>query len=202
MKISAEIHNTELAPQDHPKSMANQLVISVMTRDRVGIVADVTTAIKDLDGNLADLSQTVLCGYFTMIVIASFPEHVTLAAIREALYALDREDPLEIGIKVPSTPLVPEPSHYSTDHFVLTAIGPDKIGLVAAVSSYLRDKTINIDDLTTRVEEGQYAMILSIDLPGHADIGDFRADMQQALKPYGVNVDIQHHDIFRAMNEV
>ena len=43
--------------------MPKQFVISIMARDRVGIVADVATAIKNLEGNLGDLSQTVLSGY-------------------------------------------------------------------------------------------------------------------------------------------
>ncbi|RKX42690.1 MAG: hypothetical protein DRP64_09445, partial [Verrucomicrobia bacterium] len=48
------------------------MAISVMAKDRPGIVAEVTAGISALDGNLADLRESVLCGYFTMILIAGF----------------------------------------------------------------------------------------------------------------------------------
>jgi glycine cleavage system transcriptional repressor len=182
--------------------MSKQYVISIMTRDRVGVVADVTTALSALDGNLADLSQTVLCGYFTMILIASFPDHVTPDVLRETLARLDTEAPFEIGIKTPPQPVETEPTAYSEDHFVLTAAGPDKIGLVAAVSSYLRDHKINIDDLSTRVADGQYVMILSINFPPDIDVGEFKRTMQKTMATHGVRLDIQQYGIFRAINEV
>ena len=52
--------------------MSKPYMISVMSHDRVGIIADVTGAIKSLHGNLEDLSQTVMKGYFTMLLLATF----------------------------------------------------------------------------------------------------------------------------------
>ncbi|OPZ26502.1 MAG: hypothetical protein BWZ02_01987 [Lentisphaerae bacterium ADurb.BinA184] len=182
--------------------MANSFVISIMTRDRIGIVADVTTAIRDLGGNLADLSQTVVCGHFTMILVASFPESVTRQGLRNALRAIDAADPFEVGIRQPPEAVVPEPAGYSEDHYVLTAVGADRTGLVAAVSTYLRDRGINIVDFTTRVQAGQYTMILAIDLPAGCNVRTFRQEMQGALAGVGIRLELQHHDIFRATNEV
>ena len=48
--------------------MKKQLVISVMSKDRPGIIADITGVILDLGGDLADLNQSVLGGYFSMIL--------------------------------------------------------------------------------------------------------------------------------------
>ena len=47
-----------------------------MSQDRPGIVADITGAIYQLNGDLADLNQSVLCGYLTMILIATFDDHL------------------------------------------------------------------------------------------------------------------------------
>ncbi len=180
----------------------NQFVISIMTRDRVGIVADVTGIIRELEGNLADLSQTVLCGYFTMIVIASFPPQVAAAEIRRRLVLADPEVPFEVGIKVPQKPVESDRNEYNPGHFILTAVGPDKIGLVAAVSGFLRNQGISICDLTTCVDDGRYVMIIAVDLPGERKVGDFRQEIRRCLAPLGVQVEIQHHGIFRAINEV
>lgn len=180
----------------------NQFVISILARDRVGIIADVTTVIRNLDGNLADLSQTVLCGHFTMILVADFPPRVDAEAIRQSLQAVDPEEPFEVGIRKPREALHAETADPVGDHYILTAVGPDEIGLVAAVSTHLREHGINIDDLTTRVEDGNYTMILSIDFPADAAIGVFKQAMQEAMDPVGVRIDIQHHEIFRATNEI
>ncbi len=41
-------------------SKQHQYVISIMSRDRVGIVHEVSQAISDLEGNIAEIRQSVL----------------------------------------------------------------------------------------------------------------------------------------------
>jgi len=57
--------------------MSKQMIISVMSKDRPGIIAEITGAIYALKGDLADLNQSILSGYLTMILIASFEEDIT-----------------------------------------------------------------------------------------------------------------------------
>ncbi|MCF7849624.1 MAG: hypothetical protein K9M45_12300, partial [Kiritimatiellales bacterium] len=57
------------------------MVIAVMSQDRPGIVAEVTEGISGLGGNLADLRESVLCGYFTMLLVAGFPPEVSLEQV-------------------------------------------------------------------------------------------------------------------------
>ena len=45
-------------------------VISVTGKDGVGIVAKVSTSCAEYGANIIDISQTVLDGYFAMILIA------------------------------------------------------------------------------------------------------------------------------------
>lgn len=178
-------------------------VISIMARDRVGIIADITRAIRNLGGNLADLSQTVLGGYFTMILIASFPDTVTVRVLRDALVALDKSDPFEVGIQVRNPQLPGEKSRTRPeDQYVLTAVGPDKIGLVAALSGFLRQKGINIEDLATLVEGEKYWMILQVSLPPQMDVGKFKRSLKLHMTDVGVDAELMHHGIFRATNEV
>ncbi len=180
----------------------NTTIISIMARDRVGIVADVTEVIRQLNGNLADLSQTVLRGYFTMIVVATFPTNVTPENIRTALLALDENDPFEVGIKKTNAILATEPETYEGDRYVLTAIGQDKIGLVAAVATFLRQRQINIVDLTTRAADGLYTMILMLDLPNDMHVPKLKTEATEKLAQAGISIQLQHYNIFRATNEV
>ena len=43
-------------------------VITVAGKDRVGIIAGVCTALADFNVNVLDISQTVMQGYFTMMM--------------------------------------------------------------------------------------------------------------------------------------
>ena len=181
--------------------MPNHYVISIMTRDRVGIIADVTALLRNLGSNLADLSQTVQGGYFTMIVLAAFPDTVSAEQIRAALVALDKEDPFEVGIKLRK----PQPQLAASgeeNRYVLTAVGPDKSGLVAALSGFLREKGINIEDLSTLVEGDKYWMILQVCLPPQMPVAKLKRSLKLAMADVGISAELQHHDIFRATNEV
>lgn len=182
--------------------MSKQFVISIMARDRVGIVADVATAIKSLDGNLGDLSQTVLSGYFTMILVVSFPDDVTPAKVRQTLSAVGGDDPFEIGLRA-SEPPPPEEGATSEDRrYVLTAVGPDRAGLVAHITQYLAQKQINIEDLATRAEEGKYTMILLLNLPPGTNVSRLQRGLGLAAREVGIEAGLQHHGIFRATSEI
>jgi glycine cleavage system transcriptional repressor len=182
--------------------MENQYVISIMARDRVGIIADVTGVIKALRGNLADMSQTVLRRYFTMILIASFPDEVNADTLRNALKAAEGETPFEIGVRKVDSALPDEAQVISENQYVLTAVGPDQIGLVAAVAELLRQKEINIEDLSTRVDRGTYTMMLLLDLPPRTDITRLKQSLHVAMEDIGINVELRHHALFRKTNEI
>lgn len=182
--------------------MSTQYVISVMSQDRVGIIADVTTALQGLNGNLADMSQTVLRGYFTMILIASFPESVRPEDIRAALQACTGGNAFEIGIARPAGELPGESPVARDNQYVLTAVGPDRIGLVAAVSGYLREKGINIADLSTTVDRGVYTMMMLVELPPGSDVAKLKHGLQVAMEDVALSVELRHHAIFRMTNEI
>jgi glycine cleavage system transcriptional repressor len=185
--------------------MPKQLVISVMAKDRPGIVADVTGAISDFKGNLADLSQTTLCGYFTMILVASFPDKTSMEKLREALSEKGGngkpEGSFEIGIKETKV-LKREESSPSESMYILTADGEDQIGLVAKVSAFCREHKINILDLSTRAENERYTMILLLDMSSVKSLSGIRKELGEFSLKTGLNTELQHRDIFVVTNEI
>ena len=44
-------------------------IVTVISKDRVGIIANVCTLLAENDVNILDISQTVLQEYFTMIML-------------------------------------------------------------------------------------------------------------------------------------
>ena len=49
--------------------MKNKFVITVVGRDTVGIIAKVCTYLADHQVNILDISQTIVQGYFNMMMI-------------------------------------------------------------------------------------------------------------------------------------
>jgi ACT domain-containing protein len=49
-------------------------VVAVIGNDRVGILAKVSAALAEKNANIVEMTQSVLDGYFTMIVIVSIEE--------------------------------------------------------------------------------------------------------------------------------
>ena len=47
------------------------VIISVIGKDRIGIIRDVSTFLADLNINIVDMSQTLMGEYFTMIMRAN-----------------------------------------------------------------------------------------------------------------------------------
>jgi glycine cleavage system transcriptional repressor len=182
----------------------NHYVISIMSRDHVGIIHEVSKALQDLNGNIADARQSVLCGYFTMLLLASFPADVTRRDIERKLAEADAhsESALEATVRQADettlTLFAPQPENT----YVLTASGADRVGIVATVSGFCVQHQINILDLSTAISDGDYVMILLVDLNQHVSIGAVRNDLQVLARKTGLKMVLQHHDIFKAVNEI
>ena len=179
-------------------------VISIMSKDRAGIIADVSQKISQMSGDIADIRQSVLCGYFTMILMVSFPISLTQGQIEASLNEINatKEPRLAVSIKQVVEPLLATSSTFPENTYVLTVTGHDQIGFVAAVSAFCTLHAINILDLSTTRKADQYVMILFIDLT-HADsVKLIRADLKEFATSSGFNVALQHYNLFRAVNEI
>jgi glycine cleavage system transcriptional repressor len=173
------------------------MVISVMDRDRPGIVAEVTEGIGTMGGNLADLRESVLCGYFTMILVASFPAGITPLQVEQALA---QQTAARVSVE-PAEGSLTEAT--GSEHvYVLSAVGRDRIGLVAMVSRFCFDRGINILDLASHVDGDQYTMMLQLDLSNIQSLEGFKNDMAAFGTDSHLNLVLQHNDIFRATNEI
>ena len=184
--------------------MPNQLyAISIMSKDRVGIIADVSYKLSQLSGNIADIRQSVLCGYFSMILLVAFPVDIAQSTI-EALSEINQisESALAVSIKPVNEAITFTTNTFPENTYVLTVTGQDKVGFVAAVTTFCAQKHINILDLSTTRKADQYVMILFIDMTQSQDIGSIRAELNQFSNKTGFRVVLQHYNIFRAVNEI
>ena len=73
-------------------------VISVLGTDRKGIIAQVSRILYENDANIMDISQTIVSGLFSMILIADITA-CSFDALKTALDALGGELNLQIRVQ-------------------------------------------------------------------------------------------------------
>ncbi len=72
-------------------------VVSVAGKDSTGIIARVTTMLSARGVNVEDISQTVLQGFFAMIMLVE-TGNATIGELRQAGEALGKEIGVQISI--------------------------------------------------------------------------------------------------------
>ncbi len=173
-----------------------------MSKDRPGIVADIAGAIYDLKGDLADLNQSVLCGYFTMILAASFEEKTTAEDVVAKFSHIKSDTKLEVIVKEVEEEIEVSKTSLPESTYVLTAQGKNKSGLVAKMGEFCRSSNINILDLDTTLGDDVYTMILQVDLTNVTSVDSVRHELDAFGKETELKVLMHHNDIFKVTNEV
>ena len=75
-------------------------IVSVFSKDRIGIIADVCVMLKDMKVNVLDLSQTIMDDMFTMVtMVDTATSDMTFDQIQESLAKGGEELGLAIRIQ-------------------------------------------------------------------------------------------------------
>ncbi|CYV65233.1 TPA: ACT domain-containing protein [Streptococcus suis] len=74
-------------------------IVTVVGKDKSGIVAGVATKIAELGLNIDDISQTVLDEYFTMMAVVSSDEKKDFTQLRSELDAFGQALNVKINIQ-------------------------------------------------------------------------------------------------------
>ena len=181
-------------------------VVTVMSDDHPGIVAAVSNAVETLGGNIDSCSQTVLGGYFTLIMIVSVPESIDPQKLGERIRGAEpseshyRESHYHVLVR-PALKDAPA-SRTDVEKFVISAFGDDQPGVVRRFSQYLAGKDINIVDLYGDRQGNQFVLIGQVEVPLRWDVRMMQADLEQMGHDLGFTVKLQHENIFVATNQL
>lgn len=75
-------------------------IVTVVGKDRVGIIAGVCTALANFNVNVLDISQTVMQGYFTMMMVTDVSKsNIPLARLVSELESVGKDMGLSIRIQ-------------------------------------------------------------------------------------------------------
>ena len=163
--------------------------LTFVTKDRPGVVAEVSKILYEKGFNIADSSSTRLREVFSMILIVSHTAKLSEQEI--AGYFTDL---------VPSVHHLEDSSsemENGKEHYILSVYGADKPGIVHGITAKLAGLGINIIDLQTQLvnsEKGPYIMILEV-LADGADESWF-APVKAEAKEIGTDITIRKLDVF------
>lgn len=66
-------------------------VITVIGKDRPGIIYTISKILFETGINIEDISQTIMQDYFTMIMLVKGPENTDIASLSEKMNALSQQ---------------------------------------------------------------------------------------------------------------
>ena len=170
-----------------------QFAITAIGLDRPGIVAAVSGALLDLDGNVEDSQMSILRGHFAVMLLVEVPDSVEQGELVDRLGAV--RDDLELeAITVSPVGAAAEPV---TPSHVVSVYGADSKGIVHGISAALAGLGVDITDLETKLTRAPgspvYVMVLEIAL-GAATEDEVEAALRDASGKLGVEVSLRELD--------
>lgn len=183
----------------------SRVILSVLGQDRPGILAAVSGALYQKNGNIENVSQTTLQSQFAGIFIASVPESVSLAEVTEALQkALD---PLGMSVHLdPLDPATEAGPPVESEPFVITTKGPDRKGLVAEMTAIIARYNVNITNLQAIFKggdnPGDNIMIYEVDIPTGISRQELHRELKEKAAALALDISIQHRNIFMAIHRI
>jgi glycine cleavage system transcriptional repressor len=171
----------------------SHFALTIIGRDRAGIVSDVTSILYQLGCNIADSSCSILGGQFSMILIISHPELSDQKNLGDAFAALE-----EKGLSVFLRTLKPggeEHPDLQGEICMISVYGADKPGIVYRVAKELGERQINITDLNTKLigskDTPVYVMMIEAILTQGVEIEDVEDWMTKLKDEMKVDISVR-----------
>ena len=86
---------------------------------------------------------------------------------------------------------------------IVTVVGKDRVGIIAAVCNKLAGFNVNILDISQTIMQGSFTMVMAVDIGGAtASFGDLSAVLAELGTEMGLSIRIQRQEIFDAMHRI
>lgn len=157
--------------------MNKNLVISALGNDKPGIVNELSKAILDLGGNIAESRMTVLGGEFAMMLLVTGTED----CIENIISGLD-----ETGKKLNLTLIAKEtrPADLNSKRlpYHITVVSMDHPGIVHDISDFLSSRDLNIEEVETKTYPAahtgtpMFSLDMIISIPADSSVRNLREE--------------------------
>ena len=178
---------------------------SFLGRDCPGVVAAISRLFGEAKCNIEAMSQTMLQGEFAAIFIISAPDELASDSLHSFL--VQGLDAAKVDLSVLLRPAIGTQwgTNLACEPFVVTVDGPDGPGLIGVMSKIFGRHNVNIENLNAMLNVSQNGMaqfVFEVMVPEQTDLGRLRRELHSEASKLGLQVSVQHRDIFEAVNRV
>ena len=86
---------------------------------------------------------------------------------------------------------------------VISVIGKDTVGILAAVSTVCAEANANVQDVTQSILGDIFAMIMVVDISKfNLELSELRARLETLGQERGLQINLMHEDIFNSMHRI
>ena len=86
---------------------------------------------------------------------------------------------------------------------IVTVVGKDQVGIIAAVCVKLAEYNVNVLDINQTVMQGYFTMMMAVDVSAcKVPLAELVEIMEALCKDMGLSIRVQREDIFEAMYRV
>ena len=86
---------------------------------------------------------------------------------------------------------------------IVTVVGKDQVGIIAAVCVKLAEYNVNVLDINQTVMQGYFTMMMAVDVTAcKVPLAELVEIMEETGKAMGLSIRVQREDIFEAMYRV
>ena len=86
---------------------------------------------------------------------------------------------------------------------IITVVGKDKVGIIAAVCQYLTGISVNILNISQTIVGGFFNMMMIVDMSQSSrSFGDCQKDLDAVGEQIGVSIKCQKEEIFEKMHRL
>ena len=155
--------------------MGNWYMLTLVGKDRPGIVAEVSQVLFEAGGNLGEASMARLGGNFTVMLM------LQIDAEKEKIENLLQPLGKKLGLFFHIDEIVGTLHHHVEPNFRLSVHGADQTGIVAMVTSVLAEIKFNILNLESDVGGSPKKPIYIMHIEGFADCS--HSSLEKSIKP-------------------
>ena len=86
---------------------------------------------------------------------------------------------------------------------IVTVVGKDRVGIIAAVCVKLAEYNVNVLDINQTVMQGYFTMMMAAEVSQcNIPLADLVTEMARIGEEMGLNIRVQREDIFQAMHRI
>ena len=86
---------------------------------------------------------------------------------------------------------------------VVTVVGKDQVGIIAAVCAHLASYHVNVLDISQTVMQGYFTMMMVVDVSQcSCPLAELAQKLEEKGKQEGLSIRLQREEIFQAMHRV